>query len=101
MSMLRLASVCAFAGLLPLAACSAAPPDDGASSAEALTSGTRTFLVPVDARARTLCRDEVNAYYCSANAAKAAIGACLAKIGASSAKDVCAANDPRCVRTEV
>jgi len=102
MTLLRLASVCAFAGLLslPLAACSASPGDEGASTSEAsVTSGTRTFLVPVDARARTLCRDEVNAYYCSASAANAAIGACLAKIGAA-ASDVCAKNDPRCVRTE-
>jgi hypothetical protein len=46
-----------------------------------------------------LCRDEVNAYYCSASAARVAIATCLTKIGASS-RDVCAANDPRCVRTE-
>jgi hypothetical protein len=102
MSMLRVASVTAFAALLalPLAACSAASTDGGESTSEAITSSTRTFLVPVDARARTLCRDEVNAYYCDANAATAAIGTCLAKIGASGSKDVCAANDPRCVRTE-
>src|SRR3954462_13053618 len=84
-----------------LAACSAAGPIEGSSVSEALTSSTRTFLVPVDARARTLCRDEVNAYYCDANAASAAIKTCLTKIGATGWSDACAKNDPRCIRTEV
>ena len=83
-----------------LAACSAAVPSEGANVSEAVTSSTRTFLVPVDARARTLCRDEVNAYYCDANAANSAIQTCLTKIGASGGSDVCAKNDPRCMRTE-
>jgi hypothetical protein len=72
--------------------------DASRSSSEAVVSNTRTFLVPVDARARVACRDEVNAYYCDAASAEAAIGRCVDAIGASGS-DVCARNDPRCVRT--
>jgi hypothetical protein len=97
--MIRL-SLCAFVALVPLVACSAAAPAEGVSTSESLVSSTRTFLVPVDARARVACRDEVNAYYCSDEAAHAAIGACLAKIGVSDGSDACATDDPQCVRTE-
>jgi hypothetical protein len=72
-----------------------------ATSEAELTSPTRTFLVPVDARARTLCRDEINAYYCNPNATEAALDACVAAIGATDPSDPCA--DPTneaCIRTE-
>jgi hypothetical protein len=93
----------AFCGLLSvgLVHCASADGSDpSATSSAAVTSNTRTFLVPVDARARLACRDEVNAYYCDAAAAESAITSCLAKIATTGARDVCSANDPRCVRTE-
>jgi hypothetical protein len=98
--MSRFASLVVASALMPLLACSSAAPVESATVASTLTSSTRTFLVPVDARARVLCRAEVNAYYCDADATHAAVSACLAKIGASGASDACATDDPRCVRTE-
>lgn len=86
--------------------CSAADPgeaDEGLSESAVVTA-SKTFLVPVDERARQLCRDEMNRHYCTAAAAQRAAKACAGKIGARVAADPCAttggAPGPGCVRTE-
>jgi hypothetical protein len=82
------------------AACSVETAESSGGAGASITSSTRTFLVPVDERARTLCRDEVNAYYCDPAATEAAINRCLVKIGANRWGDPCTTGSSRCLRVE-
>jgi hypothetical protein len=50
---------------------------------EGLASGSRVFLVPTDEQARTLCRAQIDDYYCDAAGAQAAAAACLSSLPAS------------------
>lgn len=58
-------------------------------SGAALASATKTFIIPVDERARFLCHDEINRYYCDAASARSAAFACAQKLGATSSSDAC------------
>jgi hypothetical protein len=73
-----------------------------ATTSAAVTSHTRVLLVPVDARARTACREEVGMYYCDEATARAATARCKAKIGATQSSDPCAKNatGEGCIRRE-
>lgn len=53
------------------------------------SAGRRIYLTPVDARARVLCRDEDNRYYCSQAEADAARARCAAKVGSACVGDAC------------
>ncbi len=64
--------------------------DAEASSGAALASATKTFIVPVDERARLVCHDEINRFYCDAISAKAAAATCAQKLGVTSSADACA-----------
>lgn len=97
--------------LLPLAAlsllltaCASEVGDEGAGSSEsAVVSSTKTFLVPVDARAREACHAELDRQYCAPAAAQRAVAACLARLGATADADRCSprrARDGGCVRLE-
>jgi hypothetical protein len=79
--------------------CLAPEPGSVGGESAALGSQQRTLLVPVDARARVACREEVNTGYCGLASAQAAAGRCLAKIGAAG-EDACATGDERCLRLE-
>jgi hypothetical protein len=89
-------------GLAVLAVSGCVGTDGGSVGVESapLVSQERTFLVPVDDRARVACRDEVNTAYCARDEAQAAIGRCLAKIGAHGLIDACASGGERCLRLE-
>jgi hypothetical protein len=76
--------------LVPFAGCASAnggETDD--VSGASLASSTKTFIVPVDTRARLLCHDEINRFYCNDTSARAAAAACAAKLGATASSDPC------------
>jgi hypothetical protein len=99
-SSLLVAASLSLSTLAGLAGCAVAAPDASTRGAQSI-SGTRIYLVPVDARARVACRAQDNRYYCSQDSADAARADCAAQVtgGAPADGDPCATGDDACVRT--
>lgn len=72
--------------------------------ASALVSDRTIFLVPVDERARTLCREETETMHCTQASADAARERCLTKVraaGSAGFGDPCVDGDERCLRFQI
>src|SRR5437762_3009946 len=84
----------------PLFVACVAEPAGSESTRAAEATSQSFYLIPVDARARSLCHEENEQRYCTRASVDAARAACVAKIGAWGWFDPCTSGSDSCLRIE-